>query len=219
MKPARLLLLSLLATGCASAPSATAPARTLRSYEPVAAPSIQPEPADAAEPEALPAGRGPAPFDEATVFRLTALPADADTAALAQEAAASSSAAMPANRHSFSGGLGIRFRDGESALDLLAQYHYYVNPKIDIGAIADWALSPIDSLLIAPAAWWHPNDRLTLFGAPGFEIQSGDGVEFAMRLGGSYRLMLEKLAIRPFGWYDFVTDRDDSFAIGIAVGI
>ena len=210
MNPARLLILSLLVTGCASAPSASDPAsQTLRSYEPAAAPRIVPEPLDA-----QPAEVAPVAFGDSPIFRLTALPADSAGAALAQEAAG-----PPASPHRFSGGVGIRFRGGDSALDLLVQYQYYVNSKLDVGAIADWALSPIDTLLIAPAAWWHPNDRLTVFGAPGLEFESGDGSEWALRVGGSYRLMLEKLAIRPFGWYDFVSGRQDAFVFGIGVGI
>jgi hypothetical protein len=88
-----------------------------------------------------------------------------------------------------------------------------------VGGIVDWAWSPIDSLLIAPAAWLHPSDRLTLFAAPGVEFISGKGGEGALRLGGSYTIPLGRAAIRPFGWYDFVADRKDSLSFGIAVGI
>jgi hypothetical protein len=88
-----------------------------------------------------------------------------------------------------------------------------------VGAIADWAWSPIDSLLIAPAGWLHPDDRLTLFAAPGIEFISGRGGKGALRLGGSYLIPLGRVAIRPFGWYDFVTDRKNSFSLGVSVGV
>jgi hypothetical protein len=136
-----------------------------------------------------------------------------------QDAAASSSSTVSESPHSFSGGLGVRVRDGESALDLVAEYHYRVSAALEVGGIADWAGSPIDSLLIAPAAWLHPNDNLTLFGAPGVEFISGRGGEAALRLGGSYLIPFGRLAIRPFGWYDFVQDRQNSFALGVAIGV
>jgi len=209
MKPARLLVVSVLASACAATSTPSEPAaETLRSFEPVDAPRVAHE-APAPGPVAPPAG---------PTFLLAPPPAESALPGRAQDPAAGTPTTTT-SPHRFSGGAGIRFRDGDAAFDLLLQYQYFVNTKLDIGAIADWAFSPIDSLLVAPAAWWHPNDRLTLFGAPGLEIQNGDGIETALRLGGSYRLMLEKLAIRPFGWYDFVTDRDDSFAIGIAIGI
>lgn len=124
-----------------------------------------------------------------------------------------------ASPHSVTGGVGIRFRDGESALSLLVEYHYATSPTLEVGALADWAGSPIDSLLVAPAAWWHPTDRLTLFGAPGLEFVSGDGAAGAVRVGGAYTLSLGRLAVRPFAWYDVVPERDDSFALGVGFGL
>ena len=205
MKSARLLVLSLLVTGCAttsapSGPSAPTP-QTLRSYESVDAPRVGPEPVASSD---------------SPVFRLTALPSVVAAQTPAQE---SPSAGVPANRHRYGFGVGVRFRGGDSALDLQGQYQYWVNSRLEVGAIADWALSPIDTLLVAPAAWWHVNERLTLLGAPGLEFESGDGAALAMRLGASWRLMLEKMAIRPFGYYDFVEGRTGAWSIGIAIGV
>ena len=206
MNSLRVLALSLIATGCAAtvAPGPTSPS----TLEPVEAEAVD-----------LEAGELP---DSVQGFAFALRPplSGAAVASVNQETAAAPPPPPPAKSpHSFSGGVGIRFRDGESALDILAQYQYHVNPKLDIGAIADWAMSPIDTFLIAPAAWWHPSQRLTLFGAPGVEFASGDGGKAALRLGGSYTLMLGKLFIRPFGWYDFVSDRQDSLAFGIGFGI
>ena len=129
------------------------------------------------------------------------------------------SARMPANRHKYSLGAGVRFRDGDSAVTLSGNYRYWINEPIEIGVIADWAGSPIDTLLIAPAVWWHPNDRLTVLGAPGWELESGEDTVPALRLGAAYRLMLEKTAIRPFFYYDIIDDREDSVSFGISIGI
>ena len=129
------------------------------------------------------------------------------------------SAKMPANRHRYSMGAGVRFRDGDSAVALNGNYRYWLNKPIEVGALADWASSPINTLLIAPAVWWHPNDRLTILGAPGLEFESGEDTVSALRVGATYRLMLEKTAIRPFFSYDFIDGRENAFAVGIAVGI
>jgi len=206
MKTCRILILALFAGGCATTTDPASPTSvTLRWVDASDAPSMESTVAEA--PESL----------DAHVLGATSPSSDAVRSTSAQEAAAPPPA--PQSPHSFSGGVGIRVRDGDTAFDLMAQYHYYVNPKLDIGAIVDWAMSPIDSLLIAPAAWWHPTDRLTLFGAPGIEFLNGHGGEAALRAGGSYQLMLGKLAVRPFGWYDFVVDRKDSFSFGLAIGV
>jgi hypothetical protein len=193
MNVTRLAVVSLLVTGCASSSRPTA--LEAASFRPVARPVVQKEQvASSDDPESALVGL-----------------------ASAWRAAAQDQPARPANPHSFGGGLGVRVRGNESALDLYFQYQYYVNQPVRIGAIADWAASPIDSLLVAPAVWWNATDRLTLLGAPGLELMSGDGTELALRVGAAYRLMLEKLAIRPFAFWDLVQNRDDSVVFGIAI--
>ena len=220
MNSARVLLPSLVALlvcSCAATSGpATAPApETLRSFEAADAPRVDPRAFESSE--ALDASSGAdAAGEPADSLGLSAFSLEAELAALPPQDAAP---APGKSRHSFSGGVGVRFQGSRSALNISAQYHYYVNDKLDIGGIVDWATSPIDTLLIAPAAWYHATDRLTVFAAPGIEWASRGGVEPALRLGGSYRLMLEKLALRPFGWYDFIKNRKDAFSIGIAIGI
>ncbi len=206
MGTSRALFVALLATGCAAGPAAM-PARP-SAVEGAAAPVVDLGGWEARDP-ALPAASTPPPAGPVSPYASPAAPASAQEAEPAP--------VVGGSRHRFSGGVGIRVRDGESALSLLAMYHYYVNRHLEIGALADWASNPIDSLLIAPAVWWHPNDRLTLFGAPGLEFVSGDG-EAALRLGGSYAFQLANVRVRPFAWYDFVEDRDDSYAFGVSFG-
>ena len=126
---------------------------------------------------------------------------------------------MPANRHQYSLGAGVRFRDGDSAVTLNGNYRYWINEPLEVGLLADWAFSPISTLLIAPAVWWHPNERLTILGAPGVELESGEDTVSALRVGAAYRLMLENAAIRPFFYYDFIDERENAFAVGISIGI
>jgi len=206
MKAPCLLILSLLVGSCAATSDAASPApETLRAFEPVDAPSIEPPAADAR-------GRGAA-------VSLDALspPAVAGPFGGALSTSAQGSAAAADSPHSFGGGIGVRLRGGDSALDLMAQYKYYVNPELDIGGIADWALSPIDSFVIAPAAWWNVDEQLALFGAPGLEFVSGNS-KGLLRLGGSYQVALENLTILPFAWYDLVNDRKNAFTFGVAIG-
>jgi hypothetical protein len=203
MNTCRVLVLSLFAASCAATaePVPVSPS----ALDSIDAPVVDPE-----------AGEVPDPI-QGFAFSVP-LPLVGTTVANASEDTAAPPPA-PKSPHSFSGGVGIRFRDGESAITLMGQYHYYVNPKLDVGALVDWAASPINSLLIAPAAWWRPTERLTLFGAPGVEFLSGKGGKAALRLGGSYSIVVGKMVIRPFGWYDLVADRPSSFAFGVAAGM
>ena len=172
--------------------------------EPVGAPSMEYATAEVPGPE-LRASLAPFSVSAASYHVSPPLPGSVQTSETA-----------PASPHSFGGGLGIRLRDGKSALDLMGQYKYHVNSKLDIGGMADWALSPINSLVIAPAAWWNVNESLTLFGAPGIEIVSSNS-KGLLRFGGSFQVPLGDLAILPFAWYDMVSDRDNALTFGVAM--
>ena len=100
---------------------------------------------------------------------------------------------------------------GKTCIDRLSD-------RVRVGAIANYTASPFDTLLIAPALWVSPLERLTLLAAPGVEFESGEGGEPAIRLGVAYSASLGKVYVTPLVYWDLVNDREGSVVAGLAVG-
>ncbi len=120
------------------------------------------------------------------------------------------------NRFNFAAG--VKVRDGDAAISLAGTWEYRINDWLGVGALADYAASPFETLLVAPAAWMRPTDRLTLLMAPGWEFESSEGTEEAVRLGVSYDFPLGRMSLTPLAYWDLVENRSGAVSIGIAIG-
>ncbi len=120
------------------------------------------------------------------------------------------------NRFNFAAG--VKVRDGDAAMSLAGTWEYRINDWLGLGALADYAASPFETLLVAPAAWMRPTDRLTLLMAPGWELESSEGSEQAVRLGVSYDIPLGRMSLTPLAYWDLVENRSGAVSIGIAIG-
>lgn len=114
--------------------------------------------------------------------------------------------------------LGLAVRDDDAALTLGASYEVWVRTDLRAGGLAQYTAGPIDTLLLAPAAWYQVTDSLTLLGAPGLEWENGDGVQPALRLGVDYAATLGGAAITPFFSWTTVNGRQASVAFGVGIG-
>jgi hypothetical protein len=99
-----------------------------------------------------------------------------------------------------------------SGVGLGANYERRREDKLGLGGFADIAFAKDTSTVVGGAIFWHPEDRVTVFGGPGVNFGAGN-TDVLARLGGYYTFEVKKYTIAPTAWVDL--SRDVAFFIGV----
>ena len=104
-----------------------------------------------------------------------------------------------------------------TAITFGLDYQYRISKLIGVGVILDYASGDIESLLIAPAIFFHIS-ALEIALAPGAEF-SNDDTSAIMRVGLSYEFEIsEKFTISPSLCFDTERNLEESIVYGVAFG-
>jgi hypothetical protein len=146
---------------------------------------------------------------------ITALVAAALSAVTGCAATAASSGARSYDPHTMDVVVGASFNRPETGVAVGANYEYRKDDKLGFGGFADIAFGDGTSTVVGGAVFWHPDDRLAVFGGPGVNFTSGGSTEVIARVGGYYTFEWKKYEIAPTAWVDL----GDDVAVFVGVGM
>ncbi|HEX5138679.1 MAG TPA: hypothetical protein VFY93_17035 [Planctomycetota bacterium] len=145
---------------------------------------------------------------------ITILAAAALSAVTGCAATASDSGARSYEPNTMNAVVGVSMNRPETGVLLGANYEYRRDDKLGFGGFADIAIGDDTSTALGGAVFWHPKDRLTVFGGPGVNFTSGDA-DIIARVGGYYTFEWKKYTIAPTAWVDL----GDDVAVFIGAGL
>lgn len=136
---------------------------------------------------------------------ITILAAAALSAMTGCAATAASSGAKSYEPNTMNAVVGVSLNRPETGVLVGANYEYRRDDKLGFGGFADVAFGNDTSAVVGGAVFWHPEDRLAIFGGPGVNFTSGDANVIA-RVGGYYTFEWKKYTLAPTAWVDLGSD-------------
>jgi hypothetical protein len=131
----------------------------------------------------------------------------------AQEAAAEEEE----SKNAISVFLGGTSNKDATAYTMGVDYQYRINRIVGVGALIDYAMGDIQSLLIAPAVYLHAG-HFEVTVAPAAEFSGGD-VSPVLRVGAGYEIKIASgVSISPSLFFDTERNLEESLVYGLSFG-
>jgi hypothetical protein len=113
--------------------------------------------------------------------------------------------------------LGATSNEDATVFALGFDYQYKINHIVGVGALVDYAMGNIQSLLIAPAVYLHAG-HFEVTVAPAAEF-SEEGVTPVLRVGAAYEFKLASgVSISPSLFFDTERHLKESLVYGLSFG-
>jgi hypothetical protein len=125
-------------------------------------------------------------------------------------------AAPPAERHSLTAIAGLALNRADDGFTVGGVYENRLKENLGVGAFGDVTFGDETATVLGGAVFYHPKERIVLFGGPGVEFYDGDSGAL-VRLGGWYEFPMEDLVLSPLAFVDL--GRGDAVVfLGFGVG-